>query len=316
MRILVACPLDRRALERLSRDHTVDLCPQPSAAELARRIRDQDALVVRSGVPVTSPVLGAAPELRLIVRAGSGVDQIDVAEVHRRGIELVRIPHPGARAAAELSFGLMLALARHLIPLDDQLRRGRWAKHDFEGVLLSGRTLGVVGVGAVGSRVGRLGAAWGMRVLGCVGHPDAGTSARLRRLGIEHASFQEVMEQADFLSLHVPLRESTRGLVDEEVLAQVKCGSFLVNTARAGVVDARALYHALRSGRRLRGAALDVHEHEGTGGLSPLRHLPNVILTPHVSAMTRESQREIGAELVRVVEAFAARDAPALALGA
>jgi phosphoglycerate dehydrogenase-like enzyme len=318
MRILVACALDPLALDRLSRDHEVESCPHPTAGDLAQRIRGKDALVLRSGVSVTRAILESTPELALIVRAGSGVDHIDLREVHRRGIELVRIPTPGARAAAELTFSLMLALARHLIPMDAQLREGRWAKHDFEGVLLSGKTLGVVGAGNVGSLVGKLGAAWGMRVLGCVGRPRAETSSKLRRLGVEHATFDEVMGQADFLSLHVPLHDSTRGLISMEALAKVKPGAFLINMAHANVVDTLALYHALRSGKRLRGAALDVHENEGAACLSPLRHLPNVILTPHVGAMTTETQREIGANVLRIVEDFTSEQCePALtALGA
>ncbi len=318
MRILVACALDALAFDRLSRDHEVERCPRPTAGDLAQRIRGKHALVLRSSVSVTRAVLESAPELGLIIRAGSGVDHIDLKEVHRRGIELVRIPTPGARAAAELTFSLMLALARHLIPIDGLLMNGHWAKHDFEGVLLSGRTLGIVGAGNVGSLVGQLGAAWGMRVLGCVGRPRSGTSAKLRRLGIEHATFDDVVGQSDFLTLHVPLQDSTCGLVGEEVLAKVKPGAFLVNMAHADVVDTVALYHGLRSGKRLRGAALDVHANEGAACLSPLRHLTNVILTPHVGAMTAETQREIGAEVVRIVEDFTSeRCEPALtALGA
>jgi phosphoglycerate dehydrogenase-like enzyme len=318
MRILVACALDARALERLSKDHEVESCPHPTAGDLAQRIRGKDALVLRSGVSMTRAILESAPELALIVRAGSGVDHIDLREVHRRGIELVRVPTPGARAAAELTFSLMLALARHLIPMDRMMRKGHWAKHDFEGVLLAGKTLGIVGAGNVGGLVGQLGAALGMRVLGCVGQPRAGIPSKLRRLGIEHATFDQVVGQADFLSLHVPLQDSTRGLVDEAVLARVKPGAFLLNMAHADVVDALALYHALRSGKRLQGAALDVHENEDAACLSPMRHLSNVILTPHVGAMTADTQREIGAEVVRIVEDFVSeRCEPAItALGA
>ena len=305
MRILVACALDPLALEQLSKEHEVETV-EPSAGELAGGLHDKEVLVLRSGVSVTRAVLDVAPRLRLIVRAGSGVDHIDLKEVRRRGIELVRIPSPGARAAAELTFGLMLALARHLIPMDAHLRQGHWAKHDFEGVLLSGRTLGVVGAGTVGSLVGSMGAAWGMRVLGCVRRQRSSTTARLRRLGIEHAAFDDVVAQADFLTLHVPLDASTRGLIGQGVLARMKPGALLVNMAQAGVLDPIALYHGLRGGKRPRGAALDVHDHEGTGCLPPLRHLRNVILTPHVATMTADTRREMGAEVVRIVEDYAA----------
>lgn len=315
MRILVACTLDPLALARLGENHEVATCPSPTAGELAERVRDREVLVVRGDVSVTKEILDAAPELRLIVRGGSGVERIDLEAVADRGIELARIPQPGARAAAELTFGLMLALARHILPLDAELRRGSWVKQGFEGALLSGRTLGVVGVGSVGGRVAELAASWGMRVVGCVARTRHGASTRLRREGVELASLEKVVEQADFLSLHLPLDASTEGLFDEDRLACVKPGAFLINTAHAALVDARALYHALRSGRRLRGAAFDVRGEEEVGVLSPLRHLPNVILTPRIGAWTVESERELAVEVARVVQAFDAEPRLA-ALGA
>ncbi len=309
MRILVACTLDARTLARLGRDHDVTRCPRRNAGELVARLGDREVLVDRGGVSITREILEAAPELRLIVRAGSGVDHIDLEAVAERDIELVRIPQPGARAAAELTFGLMLALARQILPLDTALRRGSWVEHGLEGTLLSGRTLGVAGVGAVGSRVAELAVAWGMQVVGCVASLQRGAVTRLRPEGVELVSLEEVVERADFLSLHLPLDASTRRLVDEDVLARVKPGAFLVNTAHAGLVDPRALYHALRSGRRLRGAALDVHEDEETGVLSPLRHLPNVILTPRIGASTAETERELAVEVARIVDGFASEPA-------
>jgi phosphoglycerate dehydrogenase-like enzyme len=306
MKIAIASPVDPVALERLSREHAVAFAPNPTAAELRDLVRDAEILVFRSGVTISREILRAAPGLRLVIRAGSGLDNLDLAEVERRGIRLARIPRPSAQAVAELAFGLMLALARNVLPLDSLLRQGRWAKNTYESVLVGGKTLGIVGAGNIGGRLGQLAACFGMRVLGCVADPENGARERLGALGIELAAFDEVVAQAEFLSVHVPLTDETRGLVGAEVLAKMKHGSYLVNTARGGVVDEDALYHALRSGERLRGAALDVHEKEGPGSLSPLRFLPNVILTPHVGATTVDTQREIGAEIVRIVEAFAA----------
>jgi D-3-phosphoglycerate dehydrogenase len=304
MRIAIASPIDSVALERLSREHEVAFSPNPTAAELRDLVRDAEVLVFRSGVTISAEILRAAPRLRLVIRAGSGLDNLDLAEVERRGIRLVRIPRPSAQAVAELAFGLMLALARNVLPLDGLLREGRWAKNTYENVIVGRKTLGIVGAGNIGGRLGQLAASFGMRVLGCVEEPGPGAAERLRALGIELASFDEVVAQADFLSVHVPLTEETRGLVGAEVLAKMKHGSYLVNTARGGIVDEDALYHALRSGERLRGAALDVHEKEGPGSLSPLRFLPNVILTPHVGATTVDTQREIGLEMLRIVEEF------------
>ena len=227
-----------------------------------------------------------------------------------RGIPLARIPEPGAQAVAELAFALMLALARGVRVADAHLRQGHWAKYEIEGRLINGKTLGVIGAGNIGRRVGQIGAALGMQPLGCVAHPSRAVAEVLSRLGVQLAPFDRVVAEADFLSVHVPLLPSTRHLVDAAVLARVKPGAFLVNLARGGVVDEAALHTALIRGDRLRGAALDVHAAEGEGKVSPLASLPNVILTPHIGASTVDTQREIGRRVIDLVDAFAAeRDA-------
>jgi D-3-phosphoglycerate dehydrogenase len=304
MRILIASAIDPDSIERLSRDHAVTFAPGLSEDELLEKIPDKDVLVFRSGVSITRDVLRVARNLRLIVRAGSGLDNIDLDELRRRNIVMVRIPRPSAQAVAELTFTLMLGLARNLLIADSEWRQGHWVKNDLQNYLIHGKTLGVVGVGNIGQRVGEMGVAWGMRVIGCVHHWSRETSDRLGKLGIELRSFDEVVPEADFLTLHVPLYESTRHMVDADVLSRMKKGSYLVNLARGGVVDEKALYDALTRGERLRGAGLDVHANEGHGRLSPFRDLPNVILTPHVGASTVDTQREIGREMLAIVERF------------
>jgi D-3-phosphoglycerate dehydrogenase len=166
--------------------------------------------------------------------------------------------------------------------------------------------LGIVGAGNIGSRVGQMGVAWDMEVIACVEYPSALRAAELAEKGIRLTSFDEVISAADFVSIHVPLKDSTRNLINADVLCRMKPGAFLINLARGGVVDEQALYKALTKGDRLRGAALDVHEQEGEGKISPLAGLPNVILTPHIGAMTVDSQREIGRRVIEAVNSFAA----------
>lgn len=305
MRILIISPVDPAAVARLRERHDVVCAYNADAATLRAAIVDRDAVILRSGVKLDAAAMALAPDLRLVVRAGSGTDNIDLDHLAARRIALVRVPEPGAQAVAELTFALMLALARGVRTADAELRQGHWAKYEIEGRLISGKVLGVVGAGNIGRRVGQIGAALGMRPLGCVEHPTPEATAALERAGMALAPFERVVAEADFLTLHVPLTPSTRYIVGSDVLARMKPGSFLVNMARGGVVDEAALHAALVRGDRLRGAALDVHEHEGEGRRSPLADLPNVVLTPHIGASTVDTQRQIGERVVEIVEQHA-----------
>jgi phosphoglycerate dehydrogenase-like enzyme len=204
---------------------------------------------------------------------------------------------------AEFTFALLLSLVRKVAMADRQLRRGHWPKAQLGGPLLIGKTLGIVGAGRIGSRVGEMGVAWGMRAIGCVADSTPAAQAGLAARGIMLASFDTVVAEADFLCLHVPLDEVTRHMIDARVLSHMKRGSYLINVARGGVVDEAALYPELTEGNRLVGAALDVHEREGEGTRSPFADLPNVVLTPHIGAMALDSQRLIGERVVELVSA-------------
>lgn len=305
MRILIASSIYPDAVAELKSRHDVICAYGADEETLKRLINDREALIFRSGVQITADVMRAAPDLKLIMRAGSGIDNIDLDYVRENEIRLIRIPGPGAKAVAEMCFALMLGMARNLLKADRLLRQGRWAKHELTGHLLQGKVLGIVGAGNIGSRVGRLADAWGMEVIGCVEYPTAKSAARLAKQGITLAPFATVLTRSDFVSLHVPLQESTRNLMNAQNLAQMKPGAFLVNLARGGVVDEAALYEALCSGH-LAGAAMDVHEREGEGKISPLAELENVILTPHIGAGAIDSQREIGQIVIEHVDAFQA----------
>jgi D-3-phosphoglycerate dehydrogenase / 2-oxoglutarate reductase len=310
MHILLASPIHTDAIDALRRDHHVVTAFGAPEDELIAAIPGAGILVFRSGVQISAAVMDAAPNLRLLLRAGSGMDNLDLNYVQRRGLQLIRIPGPGAKAVAELAFAHMLNLARNVMPAHQSWSEGRWLKKEMTGYNLTGKVLGIVGAGNIGGRCGHLGSAWGMDVLGCVETPTAAKAERLRRLGIRLTTIDEVLERADFISIHVPLKASTRNLIGEAELARMKPGAFLVNLARGGVVDEAALLRALDSGH-LRGAGLDVHEREGEGRISPFAGRPDVTLTPHIGANTYDSQREIGEVIAATVDHYAQTPDPA-----
>jgi len=303
VKILLASSIHPSAVEALERDHDVVSAFNAPEDELTSLIVDREAVVFRSGVTISAAVLNAAANLALLVRAGSGLDNIDLARAHDRGVQVVRVPGSSAQPVAELTFALLLSLVRNVVRADRLLREGHWPKATLGGPLLAGKTLGIIGAGRIGSRVGEMGAAWGLRSIGCVEHYGAAAAASLSARGVTLTNFDTVVAESDFLCLHLPLGEGTHHIIDAGVLGRMKPGSFLINVARGGVVDESALYTALTEGERLLGAALDVHELEGEGVVSPLAALPNVVLTPHIGAMAWDSQRLIGERVVELLRA-------------
>ena len=308
MRILIASPIDPGTIEELRLQHDVTCHYDAPTEVLQELIRDRDLLIFRSGVQITAEVMESGPELKYLVRAGSGLDNLDVEYVGRRGLELTRIPTPSAQAVAEMAFALMLALSRRLLEADRTMREGRWAKYELYGTLLSGKVLGIVGAGNTGSRVGEVGVMWGMEALGCVEHPSPERANALAGKGIRLTDFEEVVSTADYVSIHVPYKESTHYLFNADVFSRMKPGSFLINLGRGGVVDEGALYRALTEGETIRGAGLDVHEVEHEGERSPLAGLSSVILTPHIGATVVDTQREIGRRIYEIVETYRATE--------
>ena len=207
MKILVVSPVCPDAVDSLSRQHDVICAFNAPQDEIKARIVDCDILVFRSGPDITAAVMDCAPNLSLLIRAGSGLDNLDLEHAVSRGIALARIERPGARAVAELSFSFMLALARQVPKADALLRLGHWVKHELTGYLLSGKTLGIYGVGNIGLQVGQMGAAWGMQVIGCVEHHSENRAVELQNQGIQLVDTNEVLSSADFLSVHLPLQQ-------------------------------------------------------------------------------------------------------------
>lgn len=305
MKILIASKIYADSIEKLKENHEVICAFGADKETLKTAIQGCDVLIFRSGVDISAEVMAASSNLKLLLRAGSGVDNLDMDYVNQRGLKLVRIPGPGAKAVAELTFALLLALARNVVVADQLTKQGHWAKNELTGYLLTGKTLGVIGAGNIGSLVGHLGTAWGMKVLGCVEHLDLERTHVYDHAGIHLTSCEDIMAKADFISVHVPLKPSTRNFIGREMLSLAKPSAYLANLARGGVVDEEALYQALVEGR-LAGAALDVHKAEGEGKVSPLAGLKNVILTPHIGASTYDSQKEIGEIVLENVDAFMA----------
>jgi D-3-phosphoglycerate dehydrogenase len=306
MKIVIASHIDPACIEQLETRHEVVRAFEGGAAALPSAMPGADILVVRSGVQITRALMQSAPGLGLLIRAGSGVDNIDLDYLEERRIPLVRIPEPGATAVAEMSFCLMLALCRRLVEADGLTRGGRWAKHELVGRVMHGKVLGIVGLGNIGCATAHLGIGWGMEVVGCVQRPSAERAAALAGQQIRLLPLEQVLDLGDFVSVHLSLTETTRGLIGREAIARMKNDAILVNLARGGVVDEMALLEAMRSGK-LWGAGLDVHAEEGDGRVSPLADLPNVILTPHIGSTTRDTMWEIGERILEEVAGYGAR---------
>ncbi len=255
-----------------------------------------DALVVRSATRVTARALEGADRLALIGRAGIGVDNIDVEAATARGIIVMNTPEAGAVTTGELAFSLLLALARKIPAADAALRSGRWEKTRFTGVEIQGKTLGILGLGRIGRVVAERGKGFEMQVLA----HDPWVDARNAPPWIRMVGLDELLAQSDFLSVHVPLADSTHHLLNAERLAQMKPGARLVHAARGGIVDEQALVAALRDGH-LAGAALDVFEQEPLPADHPLLQLENVVLTPHLGASTAEAKRNVSREMAEQV---------------
>ncbi len=256
-------------------------------------LSESDALIVRGRTKVTAEVIrSAGPRLKVVGRAGVGVDNIDLEAARARGLTVVNAPEAATVAVAELTLGLMLALARQIPLADAGLRRAEWRKSELHGSELSGKTLGIIGVGRIGAAVASRAAAFGMRVLG---HDPLLSDGELQRRGTEPIGFDALLRESDYVCLHLPLTDETRGLIGRETLQRFKSGARLISAARGGIIDEAALLEALESGH-LAGAALDVYAEEPPGEL-PLRRHPNVVLTPHIGAQTREAQSKAALDI-------------------
>jgi D-3-phosphoglycerate dehydrogenase / 2-oxoglutarate reductase len=310
-RILVTESIAEEGLARLRGAAHVDVRSGLDKAALLAALPEYDALVVRSATKVTEEVLAAGTRLRVVGRAGTGVDNIDVSAATKRGILVVNAPASNSVAVAELTIGLILSLARHIPQSHGSVQAGRWERGAYMGVEVRGKALGLVGLGRIGAEVARRARGLEMQV---VAYDPIVSTERAAQLGVTLTALDEVMAQADYVSVHVPLVDATRGLINAARLAQMKPTAYLINAARGGIVDEPALLDALERGR-IAGAALDTFEKEPPAGNSLVGH-SRVITTPHLGASTVEAQALTGVDVAEGVLVALAGGSPHYAVNA
>jgi len=286
VKVIITDPIAKAGVKMLQ-DAGIEVDERPGLppADLIQAIPAFDAIIVRSATKVTADVINAGTNLKVVGRAGVGLDNVDKKAAEARGIKVVNTPAATSVTVAELALGLMLACARSIPQATQSLREGKWEKKAFKGTELYGKTLGLIGSGRIGTELAKRAVAMGMSVL--VFDPFIKECA----VG-KQCEFPEMLKQADYISLHVPKTDQTRHIINRDTIAQMKKGVVIVNCARGGVVDEEALYAALKSGQ-VGAAALDVYESEPIKDYK-LFSLPNVIGTPHVGAQTREGQERAG----------------------
>lgn len=295
-KLLITDGLDERGQSILRASVEVHDKSGISAEDLVNVIGDYDGLIVRGRTRVTAAVFEAASRLKVVGRAGVGVDNIELEAAKKHNVAVVNAPTSTTIAVAELAFGLLLALAREIPRGDASLKQGNWIKKDLEGVELNGKTLGVIGYGRIGTEVGRRAAAFGMNVI--IYDPNV-TEDELVHGDAEPVSLQDLFAWSDFLSLHLPLNVQTRDLIGRSEFFQMKDGVRIVSTARGGIIDEAALLDALNKGK-VAGAALDVFSKEPPG-LTELVSHPRVIATPHIGAQTVEAQSRAAEDIAAEV---------------
>jgi D-3-phosphoglycerate dehydrogenase / 2-oxoglutarate reductase len=301
-KVLIADSISPRGIDDLSRDNALEVSVQTnlSVAQLLEIIPEFSAIVVRSQTKVTADILKAGTSLRVVGRAGVGVDNVDVETATRRGVVVLNAPGGNTVSTAEHAFSLLLCVARKIPQADASVRGKNWDRKNFEGVELYNKTLGVIGMGRIGSELARRAIAFGMRV---IAYDPYLSATRARALQIELVDeLDDLLAEADFISLHTPLTPETRHILDAVRLQKTKRGVRIINCARGGLIDETALVNALQN-QHVAAAALDVFEKEPLPNDSALRSAPNLILTPHLGASTAEAQESVGIEIAQSIRA-------------
>lgn len=295
-KILLADPLDPEALEKLKSipGFEVTMKTGMNEEELVKEVPEYNAIVVRSATKLTKPVIEAASHLKLIVRAGIGLDNIDVAAAKKKSVEVANTPAATSISVAEHTFGLMLAAVRSHGQANLSMKEHKWEKKVLSGTELYGKRLGIIGMGRIGYEVAKRAIAFGMKVI-------AYDIIKIKTdIDIKQVSLDELLTQSDIISLHIPLTDQTKYIIGDEAFGKVKDGVIIINASRGGTVDEKSLLKALESGK-VRAAALDVFEKEPPADFSLIDH-PNVIATPHIGAAAKEGQKRAGTEVVKILE--------------
>ncbi len=294
MKILVCDPLGKAGMDVLKKDAEVQVDERPGLKpdELKKIVDQYDGLVIRSGTHISAEIIQAAKKLRVIGRAGVGVDNVDLEAATQRGIIVMNTPGGNTISTAEHTFSMLMALARNIPQAYQSVSRGEWKRQQFLGTELSRKVIGIIGFGRIGREVGKRAAAFGMRVLAF----DPFLSAEMvQEFPVEFSDLNKLLKSADFITVHTPLVPETKHILNEKTLALCKKGVRIINCARGGIVDEKALYDAIQNGT-VAGVALDVFEKEPPGE-NPLLKLPQVICTPHLGAATHEAQDSVAVDV-------------------
>lgn len=296
MKVLVSDPLSNEGLEILKEHFTVDVITGLSEDELSKIIKDYDALVIRSGTTVTQKIIEAADKLKVIGRAGVGVDNVDVDAATKKGIIVTNSPEGNMISAAEHTIAMMMAMSRNIPQANASLKKKEWKRNKFMGVEVKGKTLGVIGLGRIGSEVAKRASGLEMKLMG---YDPFISEKRAAELGIKLATVNEIAKAADYITVHTPLIKETRNILDEEQFNLMKPTAKVINCARGGIISEEALAKALANGK-ISGAALDVFIEEPPFN-SPLLDFDNVIVTPHLGASTQEAQVNVAIEIANEI---------------
>ncbi len=305
MKIVIPEKISPKGIQELENEpgwSVVKLTPASvQDGSLVKELADADALIVRSAVKVTSTLLDAAPKLKVVGRAGIGVDNVDLEAATRKGVVVMNTPGGSASSVAELTLGFMVALAREIPRADTTTRAGQWEKKSLQGTELQGKTLGILGLGRIGLEVARRAAVFGMALLA---YDPFVSALAVRESGAKLVSLDELYAQSDYLTLHVALTPDTRDMLNAAAFAKMKKGIRIINCARGELIDQTALLEALQSGQ-VGGAALDVFQKEPPAG-SPLLSAPHLIATPHIAGSTDEAQERVGHRIASQIKDYLA----------
>lgn len=299
MKVLVADGVSKKGIDILAEDFEVVVRDKLPAEELLAIIPEFDAIIVRSASKVTAEVIAAAKNLKIIGRAGVGVDNIDVAAATARGIIVINSPGGNTIAATEHTMAMMLAMSRNIPIANETLQKGEWNRKKYVGVELRGKTLGVIGMGRIGSGVAKRALAFDMKV---IGYDPYINEERAQAMGVAVGTLDEVIAQADFITVHMPLTPETKSMLNKDNMKKMKKGVRLVNCARGGIIDEQDLADAVRAGI-VAGAAIDVFTSEPVPADHPLLGLPGVVLTPHLGASTVEAQIGVSVDVAQGIKA-------------
>jgi D-3-phosphoglycerate dehydrogenase / 2-oxoglutarate reductase len=300
MNIMICDPISPKgiALFQQRKEFNVTVLKQRlPEAELLPLVADVEAMVVRSETKITAAVIAAAPKLRVVGRAGVGVDNVDVEAATQRGIVVMNTPSGNTISTAELTFAMLMSLARKIPQANASMKAGEWNRKAFSGVELYNKTLGILGMGRIGTEVARRAIVFGMRVLA---YDPYLTPSRANALQVELLELDEIFTRSDFITVHMPMSDETKGMINAAAFAKMKPTARVINCARGGIIHEADLYEAVKSGK-IAGAALDVYETEPLPKDFNLRELPQIIMTPHLGASTEEAQENVGIEVAEAI---------------